>query len=202
MFILINGLKYIMKIYLVRHGESKGNILNVTQGQLDYDLTKNGKEQAKKTAFLLKNERIDYVFSSDLKRAVKTMNEIIKFHIEIKDKKIVPELRERLKGEFQGIKKEKLNDEIKKSKKPYHLFLPKGGESLKDSFDNIKDFCYDLNERAKNNNILVVSHGEPLACIMMHLLNSPVNEYKKYLMKNAELKTLEIIGNTFRLIKE
>lgn len=70
-----------MKLIIVRHAESKANVKGIRQGQkIDTPLSKLGKEQAKKVAERLKNEKIDAIYSSDLKRAKETAEEIAKHH--------------------------------------------------------------------------------------------------------------------------
>ncbi len=60
------------KIFLVRHGQSLGNLNRVYLGHTDYDLSELGYRQAEITAEHLKNEHIDAIYSSDLLRAHNT----------------------------------------------------------------------------------------------------------------------------------
>ena len=60
------------KIILVRHGQSQGNAIRVLLGHTDLDLTELGFRQAACTAEALRHERIDVIYSSDLKRAMST----------------------------------------------------------------------------------------------------------------------------------
>ena len=70
-----------MKLYLIRHGESIGNELGISQGQRnDLSLTEKGRDQAKRIAKKLANEKIDAIYSSDLKRANDTAEIIGKSH--------------------------------------------------------------------------------------------------------------------------
>ena len=69
-----------MKLILTRHGETVENKKKIMQGHLPGRLSRLGKEQAKKLALRLKNEKIDAIYSSDLKRASDTAREIAKFH--------------------------------------------------------------------------------------------------------------------------
>ena len=57
-----------MKIIIVRHGETVGNNLGITQGQNHGKLSKLGLKQVEKLANYLKNEKIDSVYCSDLNR--------------------------------------------------------------------------------------------------------------------------------------
>ena len=112
-----------IKVILVRHGESVANSKGISQGNkdkwTDTPLSQKGKEQAKKVAERLKKEDIKVIYSSDLKRAKETAQEINKFHnVKIKlDKR----LRDMLNGEdleafikkcqdfLNDIKKEDIN---------------------------------------------------------------------------------------------
>lgn len=68
------------KVVLVRHGESEWNQLNKFTGWHDAELSKNGKNEAKKTGLLLKKEKFffDYSHTSMLKRAIYTLHYIVK----------------------------------------------------------------------------------------------------------------------------
>ena len=61
------------RLILVRHGQSTGNQLHIITGQGDFPLTELGHAQAKKAAtWLLENEKITKIYSSDLRRAMQT----------------------------------------------------------------------------------------------------------------------------------
>ena len=63
------------KLVLLRHGESDWNLENRFSGWADIGLTEKGMSEAKRSGLLLKgqNFRFDEVFTSFLKRAIKTM---------------------------------------------------------------------------------------------------------------------------------
>ena len=59
-----------VKILLIRHGESEGNHYNKFIGHTDVNLQEKGIVQAKKTAqYVADNYEINKIYSSDLKRA-------------------------------------------------------------------------------------------------------------------------------------
>jgi 2,3-bisphosphoglycerate-dependent phosphoglycerate mutase len=64
------------KLVLIRHGESIWNKENRFTGWTDVDLTDKGQEEARSAGRLLKEEGYDFdlVYTSVLKRAIKTMN--------------------------------------------------------------------------------------------------------------------------------
>ena len=67
-----------MYIYIIRHGETYGNING--DGFTETDLTDNGLNQAFLLGERFKDERIDAIYTSNLIRAVKTGGEIHKYH--------------------------------------------------------------------------------------------------------------------------
>ena len=148
-----------MKLIVVRHGESIGNKKKISLGQMRgrfSGLSKNGVKQIKDIAKKLKNERIDIIFSSPLERARRTAEEIAKFHSA--DIIVDNLLMERNFGCYEGKPKALFLEHMKKSKKPFHLFSPKGVESMKDISLRAKMFLDKIKENYPNENILVVSH--------------------------------------------
>ncbi|KAF8912028.1 histidine phosphatase superfamily [Gymnopilus junonius] len=87
--------KPIARIYLVRHGETQENRDGVIQGQMDTMLNEMGQEQARKVGERFREVKIDRLFSSDLKRARRTAEEILAYHPEVLLEE-QPALRERV----------------------------------------------------------------------------------------------------------
>ena len=67
----------IFKLYLVRHGQSIYNLENKFTGWKDVDLTKQGTKQAVDCGTLLKDIKFDLCYTSNLKRAINTLNIIL-----------------------------------------------------------------------------------------------------------------------------
>jgi len=92
-----------MRLIIVRHGQTEGNISRIMQGHSPGVLSDLGKKQARKLAQRLKNEKIDLIISSDLARALDTAKIVAEFHPDIEliiDKRI----RERYIGSLEGSK--------------------------------------------------------------------------------------------------
>jgi broad specificity phosphatase PhoE len=71
----------LLRIILVRHGETEWNREHRLQGGAsDVPLNETGRQQAVRLAERLKNEKIQAVFSSPLKRAAFTAEEIARYH--------------------------------------------------------------------------------------------------------------------------
>lgn len=90
-----------MKIILVRHGETIENKNRIIQGDMPGVLSELGVSQAKRIADRLKEEKIDYIYSSDLARSADTAKEIVKFHPDV-PVEFIEELRERGMGDLKG----------------------------------------------------------------------------------------------------
>lgn len=69
-----------INVYLVRHGQTFFNLFARIQGWSDTPLTNKGQQDAAQVGKVLSAIHIDYLFSSDLKRAVDTGRILIKNH--------------------------------------------------------------------------------------------------------------------------
>ena len=97
-----------MKLVLIRHGESEWNKLNLFTGWTDVDLSEKGHEEAKAAGQLLKAEGYDFdvCYTSYLKRAIHTLNHVL----DEMDRNWLPviktwKLNERHYGALQGLNK-------------------------------------------------------------------------------------------------
>ena len=61
-----------MKLFMVRHGQTTGNVAGLIYGQMDYPLTQKGRDQAMAIRPVLRRISFDRVYSSDLSRAIET----------------------------------------------------------------------------------------------------------------------------------
>ena len=180
-----------MRLIVVRHGETKENVLGISQGHKYGELSETGIEQSKKLAQRLKNEKIDLIFSSDLKRAKDTTKEIIKYH-EV-PVFYVKELRERCRGIFEGKPLEEFDEDREKSGLPHSLYKPEGGESLEEVKERIFSFLKNLIENYKNKTILIVGHGGVNKIIFSILLSKPIEDiFNTINQNNACINILEI----------
>ncbi len=103
-----SAMKPAYKLVLVRHGESTWNSENRFTGWTDVDLSAKGVDEAKSAARLIKesNLEFDHVYTSVLKRAIRTMWSIL----DLTDQMWLPvtrawQLNERHYGALQGLNK-------------------------------------------------------------------------------------------------
>ena len=179
------------KLILVRHGETKENVLDIIQGQNNSKLTKKGFLQAKRIAFRLKKEHIDAAYSSDLERCVNTAKEILKYHPHLK-LILSSQLREQKKGVYEGRPSPIMHKAVKESGNDWYKFKPEGGETMGRVQQRAKLFFTKLIAAHKNKTVLVVTHGGPLVSLYLLLFKKGFEEYGKYQPENAAVTILEI----------
>lgn len=154
-----------LKIYLARHGQDKDNANGILNGRRDEPLTEKGIEQANEVASKIKETEIhfDHVYSSPLKRACKTA-EIITDTLEIEKPEILPDLIERdfgiMTGQPQSKIKEMCSPDIIQSDTITYFLSPEGAETFPDLVERAKKLLNNLKTKHKDENILLVTHGD------------------------------------------
>lgn len=166
------------KLVLIRHGQSQWNLENRFTGWVDVELTPQGEQEAKKAASQLKGIKFDKAYTSDLKRAQKTLHLILQ---EIGQDNIPvvknQALNERHYGDLQGLDKaetaKKYGDEqVHIWRRSYDIAPPgTGGESLKDTAARTLPYFNStiVPEIKAGKNILIAAHGNSLRSIIMEL---------------------------------
>src|SRR3989339_397355 len=184
---------YNMKAIFIRHGQTYENTVGISMGQtIDSNLNDVGIKQAINIANVLKNQKIDYLYSSDMKRCLETAQEVIKNHSKLK---IIPcpELKERNHGIHGGILRKDREALEKSSGEIFGTQRFPEGESYLDLQKRIYNFYLSLIGKHKNNQILIVSHVGAIAMLILKILNLPITKdnYKKYKLKNGAIAIIE-----------
>ena len=89
------------RICIIRHGETDWNVEKRIQGHTDIPLNATGRAQALAMAFNAAHQRFHAIYSSDLLRAQETAQVLAQR--EDQAVKLLPQLRERHFGIFQGL---------------------------------------------------------------------------------------------------
>lgn len=180
-----------MKIFITRHGQTEWNAIGKLQGRQDIKLNEVGKEQALTTGKKIKNEKIDIIITSPLKRARETAEIINKqFNVEIVED---DRLMERCYGDFEGITKVEL-----KEKKIQYPEIDDACNYLKNvdifNMETMQDLCariYELLDeittKYKDENVLIVTHGSSSIPIKCYFMNYPL----EHLVDREKIKGLE-----------
>jgi len=161
-----------MKIYLIRHGQTTGDIEDRYGGAYDDELSNEGLIQAHNLADKLSNSGIQILFCSPLTRAQQTAKILkSKLNCEIKT---VKDLKERNKnGILTGmtrkeaqIKYPKLVEELK----DYRSQIL-GAESQEDFTKRIKKVFTEIINNENYSTIGIVTHGMPFWVIFADIMN-------------------------------
>lgn len=156
------------RYFAMRHGQSESNIGNNMHGvvstraeNVDH-LTEQGKAQALQAVESLKDEKIDLIFVSPFMRTRETL-EILKEKLGYKDEQIVfdKRLSEIDAGELEGKNWDDYKNAFKDAKERF-LSSSHKGESLLDVKNRMMNFVYEIEEKYKNKNILIISHNAAL----------------------------------------
>lgn len=189
------------RIILVRHGETDHNVRKIVQGQLDVPLNKQGIAQAKTAGIRLKKLKIDYAYSSDLKRAHTTAIEITKHHtIQLVT---TPLLRERYYGQFQGKSHEEIVVSIPETKSVDWRELQVSGkkygiETNDEVIARLTQFKNKLHHDHPDKTVLIVAHGGSIH-LLFTLYGLSVKQAYDIPISNAGIFTLTKQTETYIL---
>jgi len=165
-------------LVLVRHGQSEWNLKNLFTGWKDVDLTDTGINEARAAGQKLKahNLQFDVAFTSDLKRAQRTLDLIL----EEMGQSGIPvtrdqALNERDYGDLVGLNKDDARrkwgeEQVLQWRRSYDV-APPGGESLKDTVARALPFFVQeiLPRVLRGERTLVSAHGNSLRALVMVL---------------------------------
>jgi 2,3-bisphosphoglycerate-dependent phosphoglycerate mutase len=163
-------------LYVFRHAETTDNANAIFSGWRDPDLTPKGLLQAQEILEQLKHEKIDYAFTSHLKRARRTLEVVLEAHPDVPvfvDDRLI----ERCYGLLQGQSKIEVSKDRPEWFAKVHRgydFPPPEGESLRMVEKRTDSFVVQLQSWLKENpsNIAISCHGNslrPIRRIFEHL---------------------------------
>lgn len=164
-------------IILARHGETDWNAAEVFRGRIDVELNETGLQQAELLGKYLSNVKIGAVFSSPLKRALKTAEAIA--GCQALEVNIVDGLIDFNYGEWQGLSHQEVKERYQGLysewiSRPERARMP-NGESLEDVRQRAMVVVHDIMKRDYEGAVLLVSHrvvNKVLICALLGLDNS------------------------------
>lgn len=160
------------RLLLVRHGETELNSSLRYWGRSDVALSDIGLKQAELLCYRLNSEKTDFIYSSDLKRALVTAQIIAgKHNLEVT---ACPELREIDFGRLEGLTFDEISQlypEVARMwmERDPGLAYP-GGESLAELDRRVQLFKSRLDEHNEEQTILIVAHSGVLRTLLCQLL--------------------------------
>ena len=182
-----------MKIYIVRHAESKRNVRQ--KSDEDPELTEVGKEQARRLGSYFHKVKLNKIYCSTLKRAKTTLEKIKPYvkKVPVSYTKKVIEHNMGIFGNNGGDDWKGYAKAAKKTKVHFTIFKPKYGESLIEAYKRAGNFYKELlKEHGNKDKILVVSHGIFSLYLVLNILFLDISEGAYYKLSNAGVSTIEI----------
>lgn len=165
-------------VYLVRHGETVDNALQIMQGQTHGCLNEKGREQARIVAERLAGEAFDAVVASDLQRAIQTAEIIAAPH----GLPVVttPLLRERDWGSFTGRFIPDLRDAV----------WPDDIETEEALLTRARTFLIYITATYPGKRVVAVGHGIFNKALLAVYAGCTMREVQR--MMNAEVRILTV----------
>lgn len=186
-------------LVIVRHGQSVWNKENRFTGWVDVELAEKGISEAEHAGKQLKGYRFDKAYTSDLKRAQRTLD-IILDKIGQSDLPVTKNeaLNERMYGELQGLNKDDMREkygeeQVHQWRRSFDI-APPGGESLKDTAERVIPYFDEhiAPDLKAGKNIIISAHGNSLRALIMHLEKLSPEEILKVEVPTGRPKIYEL----------
>ena len=181
------------RLLLVRHGITESNSARKFVGYSDVELSTAGYRQVEQLRERLVDDKIDAVYSSDLRRALVTAEVISSGHKV--DIVTCPELREVNYGNVEGLTFEEISrlyPEVAESLTNFSLRLKfPGGEDFEGFIERASKFLDKLKRHTPSQTMLIVSHGGPLRVLVCCLLGIDLGHWRQIRLDNASLSIME-----------
>lgn len=183
-----------MKFIFVRHGETEYNTTGKFGGFTDVPLNEKGLLQAHEAGEKLRNEQINAVYCSTLSRAVKTADEILKYH-EL-PVTYCNGLREMNFGAWEGLTYSEIHAlypvEAEKWIRDYTHYPCKDGESLLTFYERVgKAFDTIKKEVKSHDTVLIVAHSGFIKGVLTREIIGSVDGFWKFKVQNGSIAVLE-----------
>jgi broad specificity phosphatase PhoE len=176
-----------MKVILVRHGESEGNVIHEINDDPSrvVNLTERGRAQAEAAAHALRDFRFTHAYASEFPRAQQTAAILLQHRaLELL---IDGRLNERRSG-MDGQHVDAFNDLIHSD--PLRI-KPARGESFLEQMERLRSFLDEIAVRHADGIVLAVSHENPIIAATALISDKPEQLVLRHL-DNCEWVELNI----------
>jgi broad specificity phosphatase PhoE len=194
----------LVKVILVRHGETDWNKVKRIQGSAsDTPLSETGKRQAEEVALNLRDEKIRAIYSSPLQRALHTAQAIARYHHHLNIQPN-PHLKEINVGDLEGVLAAELHSRFDEylCRQDHNNQLIKlhGGESLYDVQERAWDALKGFLDTHSEGTIVVVTHYFVIMSIICKVLNLPLAEIVHLKLDTGTISTFSMDNCVPRLM--
>ncbi len=184
-----------LRLLLVRHGETLWNREWRIQGHQDVPLSPDGVEQARRLARRLASERLTAVWSSDLGRARETAEIIADPHgLQVV---ATPLLREVNMGQWESLTGEEImaahGEEVwLRFRQDSIAHRPPDAEPWESAYARLLEALAAVREAHAEGTVVLVGHGGTLRCILCEALGAPLASMRCIHLDNASLSIVEL----------
>ena len=193
------------KFIFVRHGQSKANETGYLIGGLETPLSSLGQRQAEAACdYILKNYRVDAVYSSPLSRAYDTVNGVAKvlgFTVHKED-----DLRELYVGKWEGLSYR----EIKRDYEEWYrgwatdtgCVTPPDGESMAEVQKRVINKLKEIAKKEDGKTVLIGTHAAVMRAIQCYAQKLPLTLMKNLpWVCNTSVSEVDFDGENFYIYK-
>ena len=182
-------------LYLLRHGATAANEQRpyVLQGdQTDGSLSPTGCKQAAAVAEFLREQTIDHIYCSPLKRAMETAQAVAEKHgLPVAQD---PRLVEVHVGRWEGLPWMSIMEQFPQE---YHQFMDNpadnpylDGESYRDVYDRAKPAVDEILQRHPGECVLIVAHNVVNRVLLAELLGLELKQAKSIRQSNSGINVI------------
>ncbi len=187
--------KEVLRLFLVRHGETADNLQMRYLGVRDEPLTDNGAKQARQVAAVLSELPIGVIITSPLRRAADTAVQIQRAcGVELRAD---ARLAEGSFGKWDGLTRSEVlqlgsQDAERLAKwESDPSYAPPGGES----FESVRDRMIKLAEQLKDDfegaSVVLVSHVGPIKALIASALNIPLQASSRFFLDPGTISVVD-----------
>ncbi|MCS6831227.1 MAG: histidine phosphatase family protein [Armatimonadota bacterium] len=183
-----------LRLFLVRHGETDWNQQMRFQGQTDVALNARGIEQAEAIAHRLHNQPIQAIYSSDLRRSLQTAQIIARYHnlYPIPD----ADLRELCYGVWEGMSRDEIlasewAELFEKYLQDSLRYRPPGAEYPEQILERSRRVLQRIRHEHRAGTVCIVGHGGSLRALVCVALSAPLETFRHIRLDNASLSAIE-----------
>jgi len=192
----------VLRILLVRHGETDWNRIKRFQGRSDVELNKRGRAQAKALALTLREEPLKAIYSSPITRAIETAKAINRYHqtyLEQRDGLMEMDL-----GDFEGLHPRDLRNEQseflrKWLEDPASVRMP-NGETLQEVQERAWAVVQEVTKTYHHGSVLLCSHNFVNLTILCKILGLEITHLRRLHQSVGAMNIIEMNRGQYSLI--
>jgi broad specificity phosphatase PhoE len=193
--IMMNAQDRMLRLFLIRHGETADNLQMRYLGVRDEPLTVNGMHQASRAAEALSQLPIKIVISSHLRRAVSTAAKIRDAGgVELR---LDERLAEGAFGSWEGLTRAEVLElggrdaELLARWESDPSCAPPGGESIESIQMRVVALAEELADEFPNASIALVSHVGPIKALLCAVLGIPLQASRRLFLDPCSISVVE-----------